>query len=150
MCIRDRGRLAHVNGQGDTARAHYAQARELYRQAGSLADEARVLVSMGDLEMDTFQWDAAVTYFREGRRIWEVVPSPKSDPHVLLSLESVVLMPEGEEAAWAVLDQASLIFDDLGDMDGLGDVTMLRANLHAALGDGHAALSDYILSLIHI
>ena len=138
------GRVAHVNGQGDTGRAHYAQALEMYRQAGSLADEARVLVSMGDLEMDTFQWDAAVTYFREGRRIWEIVPSPKSDPHVLLSLESVVLMPEGEEAAWAVLDQASLIFDNLGDIDGLGDVTMLRANLHATLDDDHAALSDYI------
>ena len=137
------GRVEHFSGQGDAARAQYARALSLFQRGGSAAGEARVLVALGDLEMDTFQWDAAARYFREARQVWAIVPGPKSDPHVLLSLETVVSMPEGEEAAWAVLDQSALIFDVLGDVDGLGDVAMLRAALYATLGETHAALSDY-------
>lgn len=137
------GRVAHFTGQSDAARAHYAQALALFKEAGSHENEARVLMAMGDLERDTFQWDAAAEYFREGRRVWAMAPTPKSDLHVLLALETVASMPEGEEAAWAVLEQAALIFETIGDTDGLGDVSMARADLQSNLGNVHGALADY-------
>ncbi len=137
------GRVDHFAGQADAARAHYAQALQLFKEVGSQENQARVLMAMGDLEKDTFQWDAAADFFREGRQIWANVPGPKSDPHVLLALETIASMPEGEEAAWAILEQAALILENLGDADGLGDVSMVRADLQSNLGDVHGALSDY-------
>ena len=142
------GRAEHYTGQAAAARDHYARAVALYREAGSLADQARALMAMGDLEMDTFQWEAAADFFREGRRVWASTPEPKLDSHVLLKMESVAAMPEGEDAAWAVLDQAALIFENIGDAEGLGDVFVHRGDLQNQLGDVHAALSEYIMASI--
>lgn len=142
------GRAEHFTGQAAAARDHYARAVALYREAGSPADHARALMAMGDLEMDTFQWEAAAEFFREGRRVWALTPEPKFDFHVLLKLESVAAMPEGEDAARAVLDQAALIFENIGDADGVGDVFMHRGDLQQNLGDVHGALSEYTMASI--
>ena len=142
------GRAEHFTGQAAAAREHYARAVALYREAGSLADQARALMAMGDLEMDTFQWQAAADFFREGRRVWALTPEPRTDAHVLLKLETVAAMPEGEDAARAVLDQAALIFDNIGDADGVGDVLMHRGGLQKTLGDVHGALSEYTMASI--
>ena len=142
------GRAEHFTGQGAAARDHYARAVAFYREAGSLADQAKALMAMGDLELDTFQWEAAADFFREGRRVWALTPEPKFDSHVLLKLESVAAMPEGEDAARAVLDQAALIFENIGDADGVGDVFMHRGDLQKNLGDVHGALSEYTMASI--
>ena len=142
------GRAEHFTGQAAAAREHYARAVALYREAGSLADQARALMAMGDLEMDTFQWQAAADFFREGRRVWARTPEPKIDSHVLLKLETVAAMRDGEDAARAVLDQAALIFENIGDADGVGDVLMYRGDLQKNLGDVHGALSEYTMASI--
>jgi len=137
------GRVDHYAGQAAAARDHYARALAVYQEAESLEGQARAFVAMGDLEKDTFQWDAATEFFRQARGLWALVPDPKSDPHVLLKLESVASTPQGLDAALAVLDQASLIFENLGDDDGLGDVSMLRGDLCGVLGDVLGAAANY-------
>jgi tetratricopeptide (TPR) repeat protein len=137
------GRMAHFTGQGDAARTSYQESLNLFRKAGQPADEARVLMALGDLEMDFFNWESAAEFFRQGRIVWAAVPQPKSDPHVLLSLESVALLPDGEEAAWDVLREAKLIFENLGDQDALDDVAYARAEVYQAVGDLLNARGDF-------
>ena len=137
------GRMAHFTGQGDEARDSYRIALELFRLVGKPAEEARVLMALGDLEMDVFNWDAAAENFRQGRAVWVSVAAPKSDPHVLLSLESVAMLPDGEEAAWDVLREAKLIFENLGDSHALDEVAYARAEFYLATGDLLNARGDF-------
>ena len=136
-------RVHHLAGKGDEARAHYEEALILYRESGSGADEARALMARGDLEADTFQWDAAARFYRAGRQAWARVPPPKSDSHVLLQMDQTPSMPEGEEEARAVLAQAELLLRDVGDAEALADVFRFRGDLEWNLGDPAAARPEY-------
>ena len=140
------GRLEHVTGQGDAARAQFDQALEFYRRAGSAADVAGVLMARGDLEQDTFQWDAAADYYRQGRQAWATVPKPKSHPHILLKLENVASMPDGEAAAWAVLEEATMIYGNIGDDGALGDIALAGAEIFWTLGNIATARDRYVLA----
>ena len=143
------GRMEHVTGQGDAARANFDRALEIYRRAGSTADVARVLMARGDLEQDTFQWEAAADYYRQGRQAWAAVPEPKSHPHVLLQLENVASMPDGEVAAWAVLDEATLIYENIGDETAIGDIALASAEIFWTTGNTLAAREKYVLAADH-
>ena len=138
------GRIEHFTGQSDAARANFEQGLELYRMSGGTADEARLLMAWGDLERDTFQGEAAAELYRRGRQSWAAAPEPKSDPHVLLQLDTVAAMPEGEAAAWAVLDQATLIFENIGDSVALVDIEMTRAEILRATNLLGSARGAYV------
>lgn len=129
------GRMEHFTGQSDGARAKYSQALDLYRQGEDALGQARVLVAMGDLEKDTFQWDEAAGFYRRARDVWATAPDPKSDSHVLLSMATAPDMPAGERQAWSALEQAELIYETIGDRQGLGDVRMLAGALSWNLGN---------------
>lgn len=140
------GRAAHFTGQSDDARGHFDRALDLFGEAATPADEARVLMARGDLEKDTFQWDAAGDFYRRGRQVWAAVEGPKSDPHPLLALETAATMPDGEAAAWEVLDQAAAILDAVGDNAALADVAVARADLYRITGDTVGARGQYSLA----
>lgn len=123
------GRLEHFTGQSGDARQWYAEAIDLYERGGTALDRARVLAASGDLEKDTFSWEKAREFYSRARQEWALVPEPKSDPHVLLGLDSIASMPNGEAKARNVLEQADKIYDNIGDLLGRGDVAMLLGQL---------------------
>ena len=123
------GTLEHQNGQSDAARAAYGDSLRLFEQVRDAANQARVLVALGDLERDTFHPRPAAQRYRAAREIWATVPEPKRDTHVMLNLDQASLMPAGEARARAVLEQADKIFDNLGDDEGRGDIAMLLGQL---------------------
>ncbi len=127
-------RLEHMVGQSARARTSYNEALKLFLQGGSAIGQARTYASMGDLEKDTFQWTKASEYYSLARQSWGRAPEPKSDPHVLLGIEDVPLMREGEAKARAQLLQARKIYDQLGDKSGLGDMQAIEARLEMNLG----------------
>ena len=137
------GRLEHLTGQGDAARARYAEALSLYRETGDAAWQARVLAAMGDLEKDTFQWAPAAEYYRAARAAWEAAPPPKEDPHIVLNLADAPRMPFGEAAARALLEEAELLYGNLDDALGLADVNAFAADLERNLGNVDAARAEY-------
>ena len=137
------GRMGHVTGQSDDARAHYDEALALYRRAGDLGSEARVLAARGDLEKDTFNWSEAQRFYRQARGVWAGAPEPKSDPHAVLQMADAPQMPEGEEAARAVLRQAALIFEQIGDLEAGGDAQALSGALNLNLGAAGDAYADH-------
>ena len=136
-------RAAHFTGQSDRARGHYDEAVALFGKAGSAANESRALAARGDLEKDTFNWEDAARYYRAARTVWETVPEPKSDHHVLFRMNDAPQMPQGEAAAREVLKQADLIFVHLGDRELLGDVRTLLASLNWNAGMPGVARGDY-------
>jgi len=136
-------RMAHFTGQSDEARENYKLALTLFREAEESAEVARVFMAWGDLEQDVFQWDAAAQYYRQGRTVWAALTEEKSDPHVLLKLETAPTMPDGEEAAWEVLKQAKLIFENVGDMEALDDVTFARGRLFQTIGELSNARGEF-------
>ena len=119
------GRLEHFTGQSGDARRWYAEAIEIYKRGGTALDRARVLAAYGDLEKDTFNWPEARGFYNRARQEWALAPEPKYDPHVLLGLESIALTPNGEARAREELEQADKIYDNIGDMQGRGDIAML-------------------------
>ena len=137
------GKLAHFTGQSGDARKWYAEALDLYEHDGEATDRARVLVALGDLEKDTFHWDEARNYYRGARAQWALAPQPKSDPHVLLRIDSLAAMPEGEVRARADLEQADKIYDNIGDLAGRGDIAMLLGHLDANLDRFDAARARF-------
>ena len=128
------GRLEHMTGQSTRARQNYSSALALYQQVGSAAGQARVYASMGDLEKDTFQWAKASEYYAAAREQWQRAPEPKSDQHVMLGIEDVALLRNGEERARSALAQARKIYDQLGDKAGIADIGMISARLEFNLG----------------
>ena len=138
------GRMGHVTGQSDNARGDYDEALALYRQAGDLAFEAVVLVARGDLEKDTFNWSEAQRFYAQARGVWARAAKPKSDPHVVLRMADAPGMPDGEEAARAVLQQAALIFEQIGDVEAHGDAIALSGALNWNLGLSEEAYADHI------
>lgn len=137
------GRLEHVTGQSDAARANYADALSLYRDDGSTLGQARVLAALGDLEKDTFNWNVARQHYRDARTAWDTAPEPKSDPHVLLGLEALPVMPDGEAKARADLGQAKKLYETVDDLAGIGDVAMVIGDLETNLGNFDAARLGY-------
>ncbi len=129
------GKLEHVNGQSDPARAAFGEALNLYRQGNDAAGQARVLVALGDLEKDTFHGVQAAAHYRAARVQWALVPDPKSDIHVMLNLDRAQAMPAGEQRARAVLEQADKIFHNIDDKVGMGDVAMALGMIETALGN---------------
>lgn len=127
------GRMEHYTGQSDNARTRYADSLELLSDEANILWQARVLAAMGDLEKDTFNWAEAASFYRRAREVWDSAPGPKSDPHVMLNLSAAPAMPAGEEAAWAALEQAELIFHNASDHFGLGEVRMLSGMLQKNL-----------------
>jgi tetratricopeptide (TPR) repeat protein len=137
------GRLEHFTGQSDKARANYAEAASLFLQGGSAIGQARVFAAMGDLEKDTFNWDAARDNYRQARNQWDRAPTPKSDPHVLLGLEDLAAMPDGEAQARAQLEQAQLLYFQADDGVGKGDIAQILGDMEFNLGNLEAARSKY-------
>ena len=138
------GRMGHVTGQSEDARSHYEEALALYRRAGDLGLEAIVLVARGDLEKDTFSWSEAQRFYAQARGVWARAPEPKSDPHAVLRMADAPGMPDGEEAARAVLQQAALIFEQIGDVEANGDAIALSGALNWNLGLSSEAYADHI------
>ena len=138
-----RARMEHFTGRSGEARSNFAQALAIVRRAGTAVEQAKVLVAMGDLEMGTFNWEPAAGYFREARALWAAAPDTKSDPHVLLNLETAPTMPAGPEQAWSVLQQAELIFRTIGDNESLAEVHFRSGDLHWNLGELLEAREQY-------
>ncbi len=138
------GQMGHVTGQSDDARGHYDEALALYRRAGDLRSEAVVLAARGDLEKDTFNWSEAQQFYAQARGVWAQAREPKSDPHVVLRMADAPQLPEGEEAARAVLQQAALIFEQIGDLEAHGDALSLSGTLNWNLGLAGDAYADHI------
>lgn len=138
------GRLEHFNGQSDAARTAFTEALALYTAAGDNAGRARVEVAYGDLEKDTFRGPQAIQHYRAARAAWALVPEPKSDPHVMLSLDRAWAAPSGEARARAVLDQADKIFHNIGDPEGEGDAAMMLGALEMGLGNPGAAEAAFL------
>jgi tetratricopeptide (TPR) repeat protein len=136
-------RLAHVSGQSDRAREHFSEALALYREAGALAEEAWVLVALGDLEKDTFNWGAARDNYRKGRSVWSGLASQPAHEHVLLRLDQLRDFPAGEAAARSDLAQARLLYANLDDPVGLGDVNLIEGQLEFNLGDFDTAWTQF-------
>lgn len=137
------GRMEHVTGQSDRARAAYDEALTLYRRAADLHAEARVLAARGDLEKDTFNWNDAAKFYREAREVWARAPEPKSTRHVVLRVAEMRGMPGGEAESRALLQQAALIFETIGDTEARGDVEALTAALDWNVGLAGAAHAGY-------
>ena len=137
------GRVDHYTGQSDSARAHFDEGLAHFRRGGSDSGAARLLAARGDLEKDTFNWADAAAYYREARAAWDRVPEPKSDPHVVFRMVGAPSMPDGEQEARSVLAQAELIFETIGDPEGLGDVHVLAGRLLVNLGSPGAARGDF-------
>ena len=137
------GRMEHFTGQSDRARDHFDEAAALFRQGGSVANEARALAARADLEKDTFNWAAAGRFYREARAAWQAAPGPKHDSHVVFRMDEVPQLPEGEDAARAVLEQAQLIFENVGDPEALGDIRVRMAFLDWNTGLPGVARGNY-------
>ena len=138
------GRLRHVTGQTDEARFNYDQALALFRRTGDLASEAVVLAARGDLEKDTFNWTEAQRSYNEAREVWARAPEPKNYPHVVLAMADSPMMPDGEAAARKVLQQAVLIFEQIGDLEAQGDAIALSGALNWNLGLASNVYADHI------
>lgn len=136
--------LEHMIGQSARARTDYQQALTLFQQGGSALGQARTYASMGDLEKDTFQWDKAAEYYRQARRAWQRAPEPKSDPHVMLGIEDVPLLRNGEANARATLAQARKVYEQLGNQAGLGDLDLIQAQLEMRTGRIDVARGQFL------
>ena len=137
------GLLEHFTGQSEKARANYSEAASLYLQGGSALGQARVFVALGDLEKDTFNWDAARDHYREARVQWARAPGPKTDPHVLLGLEALAAMPDGEDHAREQLEQAQKLYFLVDDGIGKGDIASILGAMEVNLGNIDAARTKY-------
>lgn len=133
--------LEHITGQSDTARANFAESTSLFRQGGSALWLAQALVSWGDLEKDTFNWERAASLYAQAQDEWTRAPTSKHSDHVILRMVSADSLPaaEGRE----VLDKANLIFGDLNDRTGLGDVSMRYGDLEFRDGNLTTARNHY-------
>jgi tetratricopeptide (TPR) repeat protein len=137
------GRMEHFTGQSDRARDHFDEAGALFRRSGSMANEAQALAARADLEKDTFNWVAAGRFYREARAVWQAAPEPKHDSHVVFRMDEVPQLPEGEDAARAILEQAQLIFENVGDPEALGDIRVRMAFLDWNTGLPGVARGNY-------
>jgi len=137
------GGLEHFTGQSAKARANYSEAVSLFLQGGSAIGQARAFAAMGDLEKDTFNWDAARDNYRQARIQWDRAPGPKRDPHVLLGLEALAYMPDGEAQARKQLEQAQLLYFQADDGVGKGDIAQILGDIEFNLGNLEAARSKY-------
>lgn len=137
------GRLEHFTGQSDKARANYSEAASLFEQGGSALGQAQVFAALGDLEKDTFNWDAARQHYRDARIQWARAPEPKSDPHVLLGIEDLAAMPDGETNARNHLEQAQKLYFQVDDTIGKGDIAAITGALELNLGNYDAARANF-------
>ena len=137
------GVLEGALGQSDAARAALARARDLYGEASDPQAEADVLMAIGDLEKTTLQFDAARVAYAEGRAAF-AGSEGAGGSHVLLGLEELAAMPEGEEAARRALDEAKLLYEQIEDLDGVGLVGLVTAELERGVGNAPRAYSEYV------
>lgn len=133
--------LEHITGQSDTARANYAEALGLFRQGGSAEWLAKAMAAWGDLEKDTFNWEEAANLYAQAREQWARAPKNKTTDHAILRMDAAASLPEDEGRE--VLDQAQLIYNNLGDPTGLGDVAMIYGDLEMRAGNSTAARGQY-------
>ena len=137
------GNLEASLGQSDAARDAYARARDFFRRSGNELSEALVLAALGDLEKTTLQFGAARTAYAEARQVFADIRGGDGGGHILLELDALAAMPDGEEAARRALDEAHLLYQQIEDPKGLGLVARVTADLERALGNVGQAYIQY-------
>jgi tetratricopeptide (TPR) repeat protein len=141
------GSFNHWLGNLEETRTLYQDALALFREAGDLIGEARLLRNLASVAMDLDKFDEAESLLTESRAVADRSGNPRSVADVV-GLCGTLAFAQGDYGeASARLKEASDRFRVLGDVASLMDTTGDAGYMTALSGDAVAAAKFFAESL---
>jgi predicted ATPase/class 3 adenylate cyclase len=141
------GSFNHRLGRLDETRTLYRDALTLFREAGDLIGEARLLRNLASVAIDLGEFEEAESLLTESRAVADRNGNPRSVADVV-GLSGTLAFAQGDyDQASARLKEASDRFRVLGDVASVMDATGDAAYMTALNGDAVGAATLFAESL---
>jgi predicted ATPase len=134
------GHLTETSGQ-------YREALALFREAGDLIGEARLLRNLASVAIDLGDFAEAESLLTESRAVADRSGNPRSVADVVGLCGTLAFARGDYDQASALLEEASNRFRGLGDIASLMDATGDAGYMMALRGDAVAAATRFAESL---
>ena len=141
------GSFHHWLGHLDETRTLYQDALALFREAGDLIGEARLLRNLASVAIDLGEFDEAESLLNESRAVAERSGNPRSVADVVGLCGTLAFAQGNYDQASARLKEASDRYRILGDVASLMDTTGDAGYMTALSGDAVGAAKFFAESL---
>jgi predicted ATPase/class 3 adenylate cyclase len=141
------GSFEHWLGRLEEARRHYEDALRLFREAGDLIGEARLLRNLASVAIDLGEFDEAESFLTKSREVAERTGNPRSVADVVGLCGTLAFAQGNYGEASARLREAGDRFRVLGDLASLMDAAGDAAYMMALSGDSAGAAKYFAESL---
>jgi predicted ATPase/class 3 adenylate cyclase len=141
------GSFNHWLGHLEETRRQYQEALDLFRDAGDLIGEARLLRNLASVAIDLGNFAEAESMLRESRAVADRSGNPRSVADVVGLCGTLAFAREDYDQASALLEEASNQYRGLGDVASLMDATGDAGYMMALRGDAVAAARFFAESL---
>ena len=141
------GSFNHFLGNLEDSRTLYQDALALFREAGDLIGEARLLRNLASVAIDLNEFDEAESLLTESRAVADRSGNPRSVADVVGLCGTLAFAQGDYEQASARLKEASDRFRVVGDVASLMDTTGDAGYMTALSGDAKAAATFFAESL---
>ena len=141
------GSFNHWLGRLEETRRHYEDALVLFREAGDLIGEARLLRNLASVAIDLGELDEAESLLTESRAVADRSGNPRSVADVVGLCGTLAFARGDYDEASTRLKEASDRFRVLGDVASLMDATGDAGYMMALRGDTAGAAKFFVESL---
>ncbi|HEY4217484.1 MAG TPA: tetratricopeptide repeat protein [Gemmatimonadaceae bacterium] len=139
------GAVANIEGDFESARAHYTKSRAVFQRTGHKRGEASALNNLGMLNADEGRWVDADDAYRRCLELLESLKDRHGVASVLLNRSELDCARGESTAAIASCDLALSIYTDVGDDAGRAEALRWRGHALqqlARFAEAERALTD--------
>ena len=127
----------------EQAEAAYLQAAETYREIGDRVAEAGTINSMGVLEEERQQWDAAIEWYERARGVFEELNQPANVAFVTRNIGDALRDAKRYDESQGAYHQAIDAFQEILDFEEQSESLFALGNLYRTWNKADAAKASY-------